>query len=208
MLRPSLKHGTQSFVNDETDWVVSDSKVLFRNPHIEVRDETVVIPGENQPRRWTVVGRKKAVVVAPVTVESRFVLIHQARIPVRRWLWEFPAGQVDETMAPSPEQLRHTVLRELAEEAGYELAAEGALTYLGHYFPSQGFTDEENHLFMAKPVRKNEVGFRPERAEAISEHREFNLDELRSMIGASTIQDANTLALFARMVATGMVRWG
>jgi 8-oxo-dGTP pyrophosphatase MutT (NUDIX family) len=205
MLRPSLKHGTQSFVNDETDWVVSDSKVLFRNPHIEVRDETVVIPGENQPRRWTVVGRKKAVVVAPVTVESRFVLIHQARIPVRRWLWEFPAGQVDETLAPSPEQLRHTVLRELAEEAGYELAAEGALSYLGHYFPSQGFTDEENHLFMAKPVRKNEVGFRPEHAEAISEHREFDLDELRSMIAASTIQDANTLALFARMVAKGMI---
>ena len=205
MLRPSLKHGTQSFVNDETDWVVSDSKVLFRNPHIEVRDETVVIPGENQPRRWTVVGRKKAVVVAPVTVESRFVLIHQARIPVRRWLWEFPAGQVDETLAPSAEQLRQTVLRELAEEAGYELAAEGALTYLGHYFPSQGFTDEENHLFMAKPVRKNEVGFRPEHAEAISEHREFDLDELRSMIAASTIQDANTLALFARMVAKGMI---
>ena len=192
-------------MNDETDWVVSDSKVLFRNPHIEVRDETVVIPGENQPRRWTVVGRKKAVVVAPVTVESRFVLIHQARIPVRRWLWEFPAGQVDETLAPSPEQLRHTVLRELAEEAGYELAAEGALTYLGHYFPSQGFTDEENHLFMAKPVRKNEVGFRPEHAEAISEHREFNLDELRAMIAASTIQDANTLAQFARMVAKGMI---
>src|ERR1700722_2672814 len=205
MLRPSLKHGTQSFVNDETDWVVSDSKVLFRNPHIEVRDETVVIPGENQPRRWTVVGRKKAVVVAPVTVESRFVLIRQARIPVRRWLWEFPAGQVDETLAPSAEQLRQTVLRELAEEAGYELAAEGALTYLGHYFPSQGFTDEENHLFMAKPVRKNEVGFRPEHAEAISEHREFDLDELGSMIGASTIQDANTLALFARMVAKGMI---
>jgi ADP-ribose pyrophosphatase len=192
-------------VNDETDWVVSDSKVLFRNPHIEVRDETVVIPGENQPRRWTVVGRKKAVVVAPVTVESRFVLIRQARIPVRRWLWEFPAGQVDETLAPSAEQLRQTVLRELAEEAGYELAAEGALTYLGHYFPSQGFTDEENHLFMAKPVRKNEVGFRPEHAEAISEHREFDLDELRSMIAASTIQDANTLALFARMAAKGMV---
>jgi ADP-ribose pyrophosphatase len=206
MLQPSLKHGTQGFVNDETDWVVSDSKVLFRNPHIEVRDETVVIPGEEQPRRWTVVGRKKAVVVAPVTVEGRFVLIYQARIPVRRWLWEFPAGQVDETVAPSPEQLRHTVLRELAEEAGYELAAEGVLTYLGHYFPSQGFTDEENHLFMAKPVRKNEVGFRPEHAEAISEHREFNLDELRAMIAASTIQDANTLALFARMAARGMVR--
>jgi 8-oxo-dGTP pyrophosphatase MutT (NUDIX family) len=206
MLRQSWKRGTQGSVNDETAWVVSRSDVVFRNPYLEVRDEAVIIPGENKPRRWTVVGRKKAVVVAPVTVEGRFVLIHQARIPVRRWLWEFPAGQVDETKDPSPEQLEQTAVRELAEEAGYELAAGGSLTYLGHYFPSQGFTDEENHLFVARPVQKNEFGSNPEGAEAISEHREFNLDELRSMIATSTIQDANTLALFAKMVARGMVR--
>jgi ADP-ribose pyrophosphatase len=205
MLQPSWKRGTQGFVNEEAAWAVARSEILFRNPHIEVRDETVAIPGEDRPRRWTVVGRKKAVVVAPVTMEGSFVLIHQARIPVRRWLWEFPAGQVDETKTPSPEQLRQTVLRELAEEAGYELASEEGLTYLGHYFPSQGFTDEENHLFVARPVRKNELGSHPDRAEAISDHKEFTLDELRSMIADSTIQDANTLALFARMVAFGLL---
>jgi ADP-ribose pyrophosphatase len=193
-------------VNDEAAWATVQSEVLFRNSHIEVRAETVIIPGENHPRHWTVVGRKKAVVIAPVTTEGRFVLIHQARIPVRRWLWEFPAGQVDETKTPSLEQLHQTALRELAEEAGYELTGDGSLRYLGHYFPSQGFTDEENHLFVARPVRKNELGFQPERAEAISDHREFSLDELLSMIADSTIQDANTLALFARMVAQGEIR--
>jgi hypothetical protein len=34
---------------------------------------------------------------------------------------------------------------------------------------------------------------------------EFSLDELRAMIDDSTIQDANTLALFAKMVARGLV---
>ena len=193
-------------MNDEAAWVVTRSDILFRNPHVEVRDETVLIPGEERSRHWTVVGRKKAIVVAPVTVDGRFVLIHQARIPVRRWLWEFPAGQVDETRTPSPEQLRQTALRELAEEAGYELAGDGDLIYLGNYFPSQGFTDEENHLFAAKPVRENGLGFQPEHAEAISQHKEFTLDELRSMIANSEIQDGNTLSLFARMVARGIVR--
>jgi ADP-ribose pyrophosphatase len=206
MLQPNWKHGTQNFVNDQAAWVVTQSDIVFRNPYIEVRDETVLIPGEDRPRRWTVVGRKKAIVVAPITAEGRFVLIHQARIPVRRWLWEFPAGQVDETRTPSQEQLRETVLRELAEEAGYELTGDGDLTYLGHYFPSQGFTDEENHLFVASPVQKNALGSQPEQAEAISQHIEFSPDELRAMIEDSTIQDANTLALFARMVAAGIVR--
>ena len=205
MLQPNWKRGTQGFVNEEAAWVISRSEVLFRNPHVEVRDETVVIPGEIHPRHWTVVGRKKAVVIAPITVEGRLVLIRQARIPVRRWLWEFPAGQVDETKTPSLGQLRQTALRELAEEAGYELTGDGSLTYLGHYFPSQGFTDEENHLFVARPVHANHAGSQPEHAEAISEYREFDLDELRSLIADSTIQDANTLALFARMVATGIV---
>ena len=193
-------------MNDEAAWVVTRSDILFRNPHVEVRDETVLIPGEERSRHWTVIGRKKAIVVAPVTVDGRFVLIHQARIPVRRWLWEFPAGQVDETRTPSPEQLRQTALRELAEEAGYELAGDGDLIYVGNYFTSQGFTDEENQLFVAKPVRENELGFQPEHAEAISQHKEFTLDELRSMIANSEIQDGNTLSLFARMVARGIVR--
>ena len=205
MLQLSLIRGTQGFVNEEAAWVVSRSEVLFRNPHVEVRDETVVIPGENHPRHWTVVGRKKAIVVAPVTEQGRFVLIHQARIPVRRWLWEFPAGQVDETKTPDLRLLQQTALRELAEEAGYELVNDGGLIYLGHYFPSQGFTDEENHLFLANPVRKNAIGFQPQHAEAISHHQEFTFTELRDMIARSTIQDANTLALFARLMARGLV---
>ncbi len=195
-------------MNEEAAWVLSRSEVLFRNPHVEVRDETVVIPGENHPRHWTVVGRKKAIVVAPVTEQGHFVLIHQARIPVRRWLWEFPAGQVDETKTPDLRLLQQTALRELAEEAGYELVSDNGLIYLGHYFPSQGFTDEENHLFLANPVRKNAFRFQlylsmALRRSATTKNSTFT--ELRDMIARSTIQDANTLALFARLMARGLV---
>jgi ADP-ribose pyrophosphatase len=205
MLQRNWKRGTQNSVNEQSEWVLGDSQVVFRNPHIEVRQETVTVPGTQRPRPWTVVRRKKAVVVAPVTAEGRFVLIHQARIPIRKWLWEFPAGQVDETRNPSLELLQQTAIRELAEEAGYELGPGGALIYLGHYFPSQGFTDEENHLFLAKPVRKNTTGSKPDHAESISEDREFGLDELRTMIAESTIQDANTLVTFASLAAKGLI---
>jgi ADP-ribose pyrophosphatase len=205
MLQPNWKDGTQNSVNDQGEWVVGKSQIVFRNPHIEVKEETVTVPGTQHPRPWTVVGRKKAVVIAPMTAEGRFVLIHQARIPIRKWLWEFPAGQVDETRNPSLDLLQQTAIRELAEEAGYELGQNGEWTYLGHYFPSQGFTDEENHLFLAKPVRKNEAGSKPDHAESISEDREFSLDELRTMIAESTIQDANTLVTFAMLAAKGLI---
>jgi hypothetical protein len=49
------------------------------------------------------------------------------------------------------------------------------------------------------------LGHQPEESESILESREFSLTELRSMIAESVIQDANTLALFARLSAKGFI---
>src|SRR5215469_18234577 len=87
----------QCSVDSLDNWQTLESRSLFRNPHLEVVQERVSLPGDSRARIWTTVRRKKAVVIAPVTEAGRFVLIHEARIPVRKWLWEFPAGQVDET---------------------------------------------------------------------------------------------------------------
>jgi len=40
------------------------------------------------------------VIICPITAEGRFVLIHQARIPVQEVVMGFPAGQVDDSMNP------------------------------------------------------------------------------------------------------------
>jgi len=140
-----------------------------------------------------------------MTQEGRFVLIHQARIPVQKWLWEFPAGQVDDSMDPDLKTVRETALRELTEESGYELATNGELMGLGHYFASPGFTDEQQYLFLARPVHANGKGARIDTSETIAESREFTLEELRSMMAENIIQDANTLALFARLCARGLI---
>jgi ADP-ribose pyrophosphatase len=188
-------------VNNPDAWQILKSVTLFKNPYIEVLQEQVIPPGESKPREWTVTRRKKAVVVAPVTAEGKYVLVHQARIPVRKVLWEFPAGQVDGSLDPDLALLELTAVRELEEETGYELTADGELTFLGHYYSSQGFTDETPHLFLAKPVRPTGRGARPDHSESIVECREFTFEELRAMIASYVIQDANTLALFARLAA-------
>jgi ADP-ribose pyrophosphatase len=185
-------------------WHILESRSLFKNPHVEVVQERVLLPGDSRARTWTTVRRKKAVVIAPVTEAGRFILIHEARIPVRKWLWEFPAGQVDESVEPSPDMLRETAVRELTEETGYELVPAGDLTFLGHFYSSQGFTDETQHLFLARPVRAAGKSHQPEHSEAIAEAREFTFAELRAMVARHIIQDANTLGLFARLLAKNM----
>jgi ADP-ribose pyrophosphatase len=201
MLQRRWKRGTQSFVNIPDGWQILETNTLFKNPHIEVLQERVITPGENRVRNWTVVRRKQAVVIAPVTEKGNFVLIHQARIPIRKILWEFPAGQIDGTFQPEMDTIRETALRELTEETGYSLASGGELIYLGHYYTSQGYSDETPHLFLARPVKPTGLGHQPDDSESIVECREFSFAELSTMIADTVIQDANTLALFARMSA-------
>jgi ADP-ribose pyrophosphatase len=192
-------------VNNPEDWQIVEVHSLFKNPHIEVFHECVIPPGETRVRNWTVVRRKQAVVIAPVTSDGNFLLIHQARIPVRKVLWEFPAGQIDGSFSPAMELIRETALRELTEETGYALVPGGELTYLGHYYSSQGYSDEMPHLFLARPVHPTGHGHRPDESESILDCREFSLESLTSMIAESLIQDANTLALFARLAAKRLI---
>lgn len=192
-------------MNNPDGWQILEINSRFKNPYIEVFQEKVILPGESRVRDWTVVRRKQAVVIAPVTSEGNYVLIHQARIPVRKFLWELPAGQVDGSLEPEMALIRETAMREMTEETGYSLLPEGELTYLGHYYSSQGYSDETPHLFLARPVQPTGLGHQPEESESILESREFSLTELRSMIAESVIQDANTLALFARLFAKGFI---
>lgn len=188
-------------MNTPDGWQILEIHTLFKNPYIQVLQERVIPPGEARVRNWTVVRRKQAVVIAPITENGNIVLIHQARIPVRKILWEFPAGQIDDSFEPEMELIRETALRELTEETGYSLVAGGELIYLGYYYSSQGYSDEMPHLFLARPVKPTGLGHQPEDSESILECREFSFQELSTMIADNVIQDANTLALFARLSA-------
>jgi 8-oxo-dGTP pyrophosphatase MutT (NUDIX family) len=124
-------------------------------------------------------------------------------VPIRATIWEFPAGQIDDL--EEPDRVRATGLREMREEAGYELAPGGEVIALGHFFPSAGFTDEHSHLLLARPVVPAADGAQPDAAESITECRAFSPEELRAAIASGEVRDANTLAAFARLVAMGLI---
>ena len=193
-------------VEDGNGWKKVSARQTYADPYIQIERAQYLTPGrQDKPVTWTVAHRKSAVAVAPVLEDGRFVMISQERLPVQRVLWEFPAGQIDE---PDGHECRQTivgtVLRELREESGCELAADGAIEPLGWFLPSQGFTTEHVYLFRASPVC---VVSRPEPdgSEHISDVRFVSPEELRRMIAENEITNALTLALYARMSARGMV---
>jgi 8-oxo-dGTP pyrophosphatase MutT (NUDIX family) len=189
--------------SDDT-WQTISSTTNFSDDHLSVATERVTSPTHDDPRVWTVVRRKSAVVIAAMTAEEKFVLIRQERIPIRQTIWEMPAGQVDQLCGAG--SFKDVALRELREETGYELAPDGETIFLGDFFCSPGFTDEREFLFLARPVRRATAGHAHSDAESIVECREFSADEITRMIADGTIRDANTLSTWARLLTREIVK--
>ena len=199
---------TPKLVRDTGGWRTVSSKPLYESKNLDVLAQEVLTPGRpKEPVPWTVVHRKPAVVIAPVTPAGKYVLVRQERIPVRATLWEFPAGQIDEEDSDDDAVIRETAVRELREETGYELPADGSgeLIALGYFFSSQGFTDEHAHLFLARGVVLADAGASHQEDEGILGSQEFSAAELTGMIADNTILNANALSLYARLSARGLL---
>src|SRR4029077_20541415 len=96
--------------------------------------------------------------------------------------------------------LFRSALRELREEAGYELARDGELIALGHYFTLPGFTDERGYFFLARPV-KSFPNYIIDESEWIFVWYSFTVLDIGRMIAGNEIRDANTLSMLARLGA-------
>lgn len=189
------------FIKEPQGWQTVTDETVYENPYLAVHRVTVTSPTRSKPFPWTVCHRKGAVVIVPMTAEGKFILVRQERVPIRAAIWEFPAGQIDDTS--EADAIRATGVRELREEAGYELGQGGELISLGHFFPSAGFTDEHSHLVLMRPVVEAKEGNKPDEAESFIGCAAFDAATLRSMIASGEICDANTLAAFARLTAMG-----
>ncbi|HEY5740950.1 MAG TPA: NUDIX hydrolase [Terrimicrobiaceae bacterium] len=183
------------------NWRILSSDKLCDTPYLQLYREHVATPSRPDGVTWMIARRHTAAVVAPRTMNGKFLLIRQERIAVQRVLWEFPAGQVDGEVNEGT--IYQTALRELGEEAGVSCSTE--LIPLGYFFSSVGFTDECCHLFLANDVVPRPEGFDHDEHEAIIEVHAFSGEELTRMISDGEIVDSNTLATYARLKARKLI---
>ena len=120
---------------------VVGSEIAFQGRIATVRVDTVVMPGGGTALR-EVVEHDRAVAVVAIDEAENVVLLEQYRHPLRRRLWELPAGLMD----VQGESAQPAAARELGEEAG--LAA-GTWSLLVDIASSPGFTDEAVRIFLA-----------------------------------------------------------
>lgn len=132
-----------------------------------------------------VVRHPRSVVLLPVPEPGHIILIRQYRYPVNRWLWELPAGSVDE--GEEPEQAAR---RECHEEIGLVPAT---VVRLAALYPTPGYCDEQMIFFRVSGLAAGETAAAVDEDEDI-EARTFALREARDMVRNGEIVDMKTIA--------------
>lgn len=98
---------------------------------------------ENELQLRTKESRADGIVIYPVLKEDpgKLVMIRQYRYPLDTWLYELPAGLIDEGETPA-----ETAVREMKEETGmdFEVYEGGDDAFRKGYFLGAGMTDEIN----------------------------------------------------------------
>jgi 8-oxo-dGTP pyrophosphatase MutT (NUDIX family) len=136
------------------------SEEVYEGRVISLRRDTVAMPGGGDSVR-EVVTHPGAVAVVAIDDDDRVVLVRQYRHPIRRHLWELPAGLRDADGEPPLETAR----RELAEEA--QLAAD-RWSLLTTSYSTPGFCDEMVLIYLAEGLHDVDLpdGFTVEHEEA------------------------------------------
>src|SRR5437667_336372 len=94
-----------NLLREEKGWLTRSTTTHFADKHLAVLTELVQTPTNSEPRPWTTVRRKAAVVIAPQTADGKFVLIKEERVPIRAAIWSMPAGQIDDNIEPNEKEI-------------------------------------------------------------------------------------------------------
>ena len=162
------------------------SKEITKNKIFRVTLDRAVDPDGFEIKRFIVQHRGSAVMM-PVDENNRILLVRQYRLPARRYLWELPAGSIDEG-----ETALQTARRELVEETGYRARK---WQKLAEFFPSPGFLAEKMTIYLATGLTAGEATpMEDERIEA----RWFTAKQVDDMLRAGKILDAKTIVGFLK----------
>ncbi len=135
--REKLQTNFTNFIIDVKDVDMFGDKVGFIKAVVDLKIDGKKIPG------ITFIRGDSVSILTEIRTEnnSYFVLVYQPRVPVGDFIYENPAGMMDESGDPVG-----VSIQEIEEETGIKIKKEN-LKFLDSVYTSPGFTDETVHLY-------------------------------------------------------------
>ena len=158
--------------------------IVFKGRVFSVETSDLTFP-DGRRRTIEVVRHPPSVVLLPLLDDGRVMLIRQFRASIGRWLWEIPAGSVDEGESPET-----AAVRECEEEIGL---VPQRVERLGGFYPTPGFCDEELIFFKVSQLEPPppDSPHKPDDDEDIRPLA-FTVAEARDLVARGEIVDLKT----------------
>jgi ADP-ribose pyrophosphatase len=125
-----------------------------------------------------------SVVLIPIPEPGHVILVRQFRYAVQRWLWELPAGTVDEGETPEA-----AARRECHEEISL---VPDTVVRLAAFYPTPGYCDEEMIFFRLSGLNETDESAAVDEDEDI-EPKRVTIPEAREMVRRGEITDMKTV---------------
>jgi ADP-ribose pyrophosphatase len=173
---------------------VVSSRTVYHGPVFRVVSDQVIEPGGLQVRR-DIVRHQGSVVIMAVDEsngEPQLLLERQYRYAPGEYLWELPAGRVDDG-----ESELAGAKRELIEETGFRARQWKRVL---RYYASPGFLDETMAIYLARDLTRGPA--QPEDDENIKT-RFFPLSTVIQMAVSGRLLDGKTIAGVLWLAQTG-----
>ncbi|MEX0685244.1 MAG: NUDIX hydrolase [Balneolales bacterium] len=162
------------------------SEKVYAGELLHVFKDKVQLPdGGLAGREW--IKHPGASAILPIFENGDVMLVKQFRYPLSQIFYEVPAGKIDQDEPPGI-----TAVRELEEETG--LICEH-ISYVGHFHPAIGFTDEVIHFYVAWGLAESKQNVD---ADEFVQLVRMPLYEVIAMIENGQITDGKTMACIYR----------
>ena len=161
---------------------ITSSKQVYDCGLFRVTEDRAVDEKTKFEIKRSVVRHIGSAVMMAVDDRKRILLVKQYRLPAEKYLWELPAGRLDDGEKPL-----QAAKRELIEETGYRAKK---WSKLASFWVSPGYVQERMTIFLAEDLTAGEAT--PMDDERI-ETRWVKHKDLAKMIEDGEIEDAKTI---------------
>ena len=160
---------------------ITSSTEKYRCSIFRVTEDEAVDPSGFQIKR-SIVRHPGSAVIVPVDEQGRTLLVRQFRLPANRYMWEIPAGKIDDG-----ENAFEAAQRELSEETGLSASSWKELV---SFYASPGFVQEKMTVYLATGLTQGKAhNMDDERIDC----RWFTPEEIEEGLRSGEIQDGKTI---------------